>query len=91
VSGLVSDVATVGIAWLAVLLLVCVASGARTADRTTRLLLADVVAALLVGVLALQAARTGQAAFLDAALALALFAFLATVVGARYARHGRPW
>lgn len=53
-------------------------------DRVVAL---DLVAFLAVGLIALWTRATGTAAYLDAALVLALIAFLATVAFARYLLH----
>lgn len=56
-------------------------------DRVVAL---DTVAALMVAFAGLFAIESGESAFLDIAIALALVAFLATVAFARYAeRRGR--
>lgn len=63
--------------------------GPSLADRVVSL---DLVTILLIAIAAILALTTGEAAYLDLGLALALVGFLATVAFARYAerRPGRP-
>ena len=57
-------------------------------DRVVAL---DMISYLAVGLVALWALASGEPAYLDAALVLALVAFLATVAFARYVEErGRP-
>lgn len=60
--------------------------GPSLADRVVSL---DLVTVLLVAIAGILALTTGQAAYLDLGLALALVGFLATVAFARYAER-RP-
>ena len=60
--------------------------GPSLADRVVSL---DLVTIILVAIAAILALTTGQAAYLDLGLALALVGFLATVAFARYAER-RP-
>lgn len=60
--------------------------GPSLADRVVSL---DLVTVLLVAITALLALTTGEAAYLDLGLAIALVGFLATVAFARYAER-RP-
>ncbi len=55
--------------------------GPSLADRVVAL---DLIAYLSIGFMAAHAVDTGQAAFLDVAVALALFVFLGTVIFGRY-------
>jgi multicomponent Na+:H+ antiporter subunit F len=63
------------------------ARGPSLADRVVAL---DLLAILTVAFAALFAIASGQAAFLDVAIALALVAFLGTVAFARYAERRPP-
>lgn len=60
------------------------ARGPTLPDRVVAL---DLIAFLAVGFIALYAVAAGQPAALDAALTLALIAFLGTVAFARYVEH----
>jgi multicomponent Na+:H+ antiporter subunit F len=64
-----------------VLVFVRLVRGPSLSDRVVAL---DMVAYLAVGVIALWTLASGEAAYLDAALVLALIAFLATVAFARF-------
>jgi multicomponent Na+:H+ antiporter subunit F len=71
--------ALIGLAF--VLVVVRLVRGPSLPDRVIAL---DMVAYLAVGVIALWTLASGEAAYLDAALVLALIAFLATVAFARF-------
>jgi multicomponent Na+:H+ antiporter subunit F len=81
----------VGIAWLAVLLGVVVVRLVRADTPGQRILLLDLLTLILIGLLALAAAEDDQPYALDAALALALLSFVATLAAARYYEHRRPF
>jgi multicomponent Na+:H+ antiporter subunit F len=55
-------------------------------DRVVAL---DLMASLSIGFMTLYAVETGKALFLDAAMVLALIAFLGTVAFARYLEKGK--
>jgi multicomponent Na+:H+ antiporter subunit F len=80
-----------GIAWLAVLLLVVVASMARSRTTAERLVALDLVVLVLVGLLGLVAEQDQRSYVLDAALALALLSFVSTLAAARYVGDRRPF
>ncbi len=80
-----------GIAWLAILLGVIVIVVARAGSTPTRILALDLLTLVLIGVLALAAGEDGTSYALDAALALALLSFTATLVAARHVVRGRPF
>jgi multicomponent Na+:H+ antiporter subunit F len=69
----------IGVALL--LAFVRLARGPSLSDRVIAL---DLIAVLAVGLIAMVAFAAGQAVFLDAAIVLALVAFLGTVAFARY-------
>jgi multicomponent Na+:H+ antiporter subunit F len=73
----------IALVWLAVLLVGGVVAVARAATTTGRILALDLMALLLIAILALVAGRENRAAFLDPALALALLSFVATLVASR--------
>ncbi len=81
----------VAIVWMTILLGVCVVLviGARSA--LSRILTLDMLALILIGVLALAADRAGVAYLLDVALALALLSFIATIAAVRYYERGTPF
>jgi multicomponent Na+:H+ antiporter subunit F len=80
-----------GIGWLTVLLGVCVLHVARAPTPTQRLLGLDLLVLVLIGLLALAAGEDGRSYALDAALALALLSFVATVAAAKYLGDRRPF
>ncbi len=73
-------------AWMTVLLAVMVAAVIRLPTTASRILALDTLTLILVALLVLYADATRSPYFLDAALILALLAFLGTVAAARY--HG---
>lgn len=75
--------------WLALLIGVGVALTLRAPKISLRILGLDVVTTLLVGLLALFAGGRNSANYLDAALVLALLAFVGTLAAARYDAEGR--
>ena len=79
-----------GIAWLTVLLGVAVVSVGRARTTAERLVALDTAVLVLIGLLGLVAAETRRPYALDAALALALLSFVATLAGARYLGDRRP-
>jgi multicomponent Na+:H+ antiporter subunit F len=81
----------VAIAWLAALLLVVVTFLARSRTTAERLVALDLVVLVLVGLIGLVAEQDQRAYALDAALALALLSFVATLAAARYLGDRRPF
>ena len=75
--------------WLALLIGVDVVLTLRAPKISLRILALDVVTTLLVGLLALFAGGRNSANYLDAALVLALLAFVGTLAAARYDAEGR--
>lgn len=86
-----STVLFAGIAWLTILLGVCVVRLATVRTPAQRILALDMVVLVLIGLLALAAAEDQRAYPLDAALALALLSFVATLAAARYIGDRRPF
>lgn len=84
-------VSVVGIAWLAVLLLIVVGSVARSRTPAERIVAVDLATLVLIGLLGLVAADEQRSYALDAALALALLSFVATVAASRYLGDRRPF
>jgi multicomponent Na+:H+ antiporter subunit F len=80
-----------GIAWLAVLLGVCIIQVARAPTGAQRILALDLLVLVLIGLLALVAGEDERSYALDAALALALLSFVATVAASRYLADRRPF
>ena len=77
---------TIGIALLmltvaALLAFVRVVRGPTLPDRVVAI---DLIGVLIVGVIVVAAAATGEQAFLDAAIVIALISFVGTVAYARY-------
>jgi multicomponent Na+:H+ antiporter subunit F len=80
-----------GIAWLAVLLAVTIAAIGRDGTTVERLVALDTAVLVLIGLLGLVAAESGRPYALDAAMALALLSFVATLAAARYLGDRRPF
>ena len=80
-----------GILWLAVLLGVAVLSLGRAPTTTERLVALDAAVLVLIGLLGLVAGGGRRPYALDAALALALLSFVATLAAARYLGDRRPF
>jgi multicomponent Na+:H+ antiporter subunit F len=80
----------IALVWLAVLIAAGVLAVARARTTTGRILALDLLALLLIAILALVAGREDRAAFLDPALALALLSFVATLVAARTSGGEEP-
>ncbi len=81
----------VAIVWVAVLLGVIVWRLAVAATPAQRILVLDLLTLVLIGLLALAAGEKGRSFALDAALALALLSFVATLAAARYYEDRRPF
>jgi multicomponent Na+:H+ antiporter subunit F len=81
----------VALVWMAVLLGACVLLVARGGTLTERIVAIDLLVLVLVGLLALVAGEDQRAYALDAALALALLSFIATLTSSRYAADRRPF
>ncbi len=87
-SGIVFYVAVV---WLAVLLGVVVIRLARASSIGERILSLDLLTLVLIGLLAVAAGEDQRSYALDAALALALLSFVATLAAARYYESRKPF
>ena len=72
--------------WMTVLLAVSVAAVIRLPTTASRILALDTLTLILVALLVLYADATRSPYYLDAALILALLAFIGTIAAARY--HG---
>ncbi|HWO42737.1 MAG TPA: monovalent cation/H+ antiporter complex subunit F [Candidatus Eisenbacteria bacterium] len=75
---------TIALAMLTAALLLAFARLARGPSLPDRVVALDLIAILSAGILAVQTIATGQSVFLDAAIVLALIAFLGTIAYARY-------
>ncbi len=80
-----------GISWLALLLGISAVQVVRARTNAQRLLALDLVVLVLIGMLALIAGENRKPYPLDAALALALLSFVATLAAARYYGDRRPF
>jgi len=80
-----------GVAWMALLLGGCVVLVVRGATVLERIVALDLLVLVLVGLLALVGGEDQRTYALDAALALALLSFVATLAAARYAADRRPF
>ena len=76
----------VAVGWMTVLLVVSVISTIRLRATAGRILALDTLTLVLVGLLVLFGVIFQTAYYLDAALILALLAFVSTIAAARY--HG---
>lgn len=77
--------------WLAVLLGVVVVRLITAGSATQRILALDLLTLVLIGLLALAAGEDQRAYALDAALALALLSFIATLAACRYLEDREPF
>lgn len=77
--------------WLAVLLGVVVVRLSLARSATQRILALDLLTLVLIGLLALAAGEDQRAYALDAALALALLSFIATLAACRYLEDREPF
>ena len=80
-----------GIVWVAVLLGVVVIRLARARTTGERVLALDLLTLVLIGLLALAAGDDRRSYALDAALALALLSFVATLAACRYYESRSPF
>ena len=69
--------------WMTILLAMLVIFAIRAQSTTVRILAVDALALVLVALLVFSSAANRQPYYLDAALAIALFSFIGTVVAAR--------
>ncbi len=84
-------VAEIAFGWAAALL---VAGGVvllRSRDALQRVLALDVLVAIVIALLTILSYLRGVSYYIDAALALALLSFTATLVAARHVVRGRPF
>ncbi|ROP42047.1 monovalent cation/H+ antiporter complex subunit F [Saccharothrix texasensis] len=63
----------------------------RARDALQRVVALDLLAVIVIALLALLSQLRGQAYYFDAAVALALLSFVATVAAARYLDSGGPF
>lgn len=76
----------IAMAWSTALLVVCVAEVIRLRRTAARILALDVLTLILTALLIIYAIAEHSSYYLDAALILALLAFVATLMASRY--HG---
>jgi multicomponent Na+:H+ antiporter subunit F len=84
-------IATIAFAWATVLL---VAGGLlllRSRETLERVLVLDVLVAIVVVLLTTLSYLRGVSYYIDAALGLALLSFVATLVACRHVLRGRPF
>lgn len=79
------------VVWLAALLGVLAFTVALARSTGVRILAADTLTLILIALLVLLSHRVGSPYYLDAALALALLSFVATLAIGRYWGLGRPF
>lgn len=80
-----------GLVWVAGLLGVVVVRLARAETTAQRILALDLLTLVLVGLLALAAGHDRSSFALEAALALALLSFVATLAACRYYENHKPF
>lgn len=80
---------TTAFVWLALLFAVLLVLIARSKSSLRRILAFDVLSLVIIGMLAIIAYGQDSVFYLDAALALALLAFISTIAAVSYRRHGR--
>jgi multicomponent Na+:H+ antiporter subunit F len=83
-------VTSFSLATLAVALLLAVVRLVKGPTLPDRVVAMDLIGVLVVGLIVVLAASTGVTATLDAAIVIALIAFLGTVAYARYVERGQP-
>jgi multicomponent Na+:H+ antiporter subunit F len=77
--------------WVTLLLVAGGLSLVRARDVLQRVVALDLLATIVIALLALLSYLRGQAYYFDAAVALALLSFIATVAAARYLESGGPF
>ena len=80
-----------GVVWVAILLGVVVVRVAAARTTGQKILALDLLTLVLIGLLALVAGEDQRPYALEAALALALLSFVATLGAARYYENRRPF
>ena len=84
-------VETIGFAWATLLLFGGGWLLLRAPDTLHRILALDVLVVIVIAALTLLSYARDVSYYIDAALALALLSFTATLVAARYVRRGGPF
>jgi multicomponent Na+:H+ antiporter subunit F len=87
---MLETVALVLLGWMGLLTGVSVALFFLATSTPVRMALIDLLVVQLVGALGLVAVAEDSASYLDAAGALVLLSFIATLAAARYHAEGRP-
>lgn len=72
------------VAWATGLLFACAVAAARLSTTAARILALDVLTLVIVALLVIYSAAERSPYYIDAALILALLAFMATLIAARY-------
>ena len=75
--------------WVAVLVMACAVLVLRARSTASRIVALDMLVLLVIGLLVLWSDAEGVPYFLDAALLLALLAFMGTLAAARFHGGGR--
>jgi len=84
-------VASIAFGWATVLLLAGGVVLLRSRDALQRVLALDVLVAIVIALLTALSYLRDASYYIDAALALALLSFTATLVAARHVVRGRPF
>lgn len=83
------DVFTVATAWVALLLVVCVAIMLRSRSGLVRVLALDTMTLMFITMLVLFSDSRRVSWYLDTALVLAMLSFISTVAATRYYAEGK--
>lgn len=86
-----TTVLVIALAWVVALLAAGAAVLVRARDALERIVALDLLTALAIALLALLSYLREVAYYLDAALAIALLSFVASVAAARHVRRGGPF
>lgn len=77
-------ISSVAIAWVTVLLLVCAVATVKLRSTAARILALDILTLVMVCLLVIYSVAEDVSYYMDAALILALLAFISTLVATRY-------
>jgi multicomponent Na+:H+ antiporter subunit F len=84
-------VVAIALAWATLLVVGAGVLLLRARDTLQRIVVFDLLASIVIALLALLSYLRDVAYYLDAALALALLSFVSTLAAARYHAEGRPF
>lgn len=84
-------VLVIALIWVTVLLVAGALALLRARDSLQRVVALDLLASIVIALLAMLCYLRGEAYYFDAAVALALLSFVSTVAAARYLGSGGPF